>query len=1167
MKNYLTFLLLLLFSIISAQNTYYIANSGNDNNNGSINNPFKTIQKAINTINGGDLIYLRSGTYYPKKTLRINGPSGSAQNRTRLFAFPGEQVIIDGSRFTEFDPDENDNDLFRHQVAYWHYKDLEIRNAPSTALEIVGSQSNGNIIENLKTYDNGNTGIALYAGASNTLILNCDSYRNFDRQNGGQDADGFAAKFGVGPGNKFEGCRAWSNSDDGWDMWMADSSVLLENCWAYKNGFDIWNFGSTFEGNGDGFKFGRGKGPHIVKNCLAWGNDLRGFNSNSNESNLRIYNCTSWNNDLLNFGFNFGSGNFVLRNNLSFQGNINVPQSKDAKFNSWNSDINVTVDENDFRSLSSTIAEGQRSSNKGLPISDFLKLSENSDLIDKGVSVNIPFSGSAPDLGAYETGGSSGIPSTNGIGRMEAEKMTLSNYEINAWGNEASQSNIIKVINSNSSASASYTFTDESANYDIVVRYRDETDGASFYNFKINGSIVHSWTADEITVAPDTWFAPSVVKNIKINKNSIIEIEANADGGEPARLDYIEIKPITITSVSNGVGRMEAEEMALNNYEINAWSDQASQSSIIKVIDRNVSASAGYTFTGPTSNYDIIVRYRDEIDGNSFYNLKINGSTIHSWTADEATIAPDIWFSPSVIKNITINKNSTIEIEAYADGGEPARLDYIEITPATSNPEEGIFYVSTSGNDNNDGSENNPFRTIEKAIQTVKGGNLIYLRGGTYYPRKQLKIERASGTSQNKTRFFGFPGEKVIIDGSKFSDIAPNVLNNNIFIQGTAFWHFKDLEIRNALNSAILVSGNTANGNLLENLTVHDNGNTGIGVYSGASNTVVINCDSYRNFDPINNGRDADGFAAKFNVGVGNRFIGCRAWANADDGWDFWDASNRVTIQSCWAYKNGFDRWNVGERFQGDGDGFKFGRGSGNHVILNSASWGNDLRGFNSNANESNLVVFNNTAWNNPVLNFAFNFGTGSFFLRNNLSLDGQINVPNRHNSNFNSWDSDTGVVVTEGDFKSLSSSIAEGPRSNNNELPVSDFLKLRDNSDLIDKGVETGDREFFGSAPDLGAFESFVTNVRNFDNSSSISEFNIFPNPVSNGTLSIQFSGMDTPHQISIYNIEGKKLKTLKVTNNAQEMKIDISSLIKGMYILKTTGAKQVFSKKLIIN
>lgn len=68
--------------------------------------------------------------------------------------------------------------------------------------------------------------------------MNCDSYRNFDPQSNGKDADGFGAKFEtVGPGNVFRGLRAWSHADDGYDFWHVPQPVLIEDCWAFDNGF------------------------------------------------------------------------------------------------------------------------------------------------------------------------------------------------------------------------------------------------------------------------------------------------------------------------------------------------------------------------------------------------------------------------------------------------------------------------------------------------------------------------------------------------------------------------------------------------------------------------------------------------------------------------------------------------------------------------------------------------------------------------------------------------------------------------------------------------------------------------------------------------------------------------------------------------------------------
>ena len=43
------------------------------------------------------------------------------------------------------------------------------------------------------------------------------------------------------------------------------------------------------------------------------------------------------------------------------------------------------------------------------------------------------------------------------------------------------------------------------------------------------------------------------------------------------------------------------------------------------------------------------------------------------------------------------------------------------------------YYVSTSGNDGNNGTSlSTPWRTINKAAQTMVAGDTVYVRGGTY---------------------------------------------------------------------------------------------------------------------------------------------------------------------------------------------------------------------------------------------------------------------------------------------------------------------------------------------------------------------------------------------------------------------------------------------------
>jgi hypothetical protein len=132
-------------------------------------------------------------------------------------------------------------------------------------------------------------------GAYNTVI-NCDSYDNYDELTNGENADGFAAKLRIGPGNVFRGCRAWYNVDDGWDLFAADDVVVIENCWAFLNGQTSRGTGSS--GDGNGFKLGgrpagvgQGNAAHQARGNSAFENDACGFTRNNNTLTPSLSQC------------------------------------------------------------------------------------------------------------------------------------------------------------------------------------------------------------------------------------------------------------------------------------------------------------------------------------------------------------------------------------------------------------------------------------------------------------------------------------------------------------------------------------------------------------------------------------------------------------------------------------------------------------------------------------------------------------------------------------------------------------------------------------------------------------------------------------------------------------------------------------------------------------
>ncbi|MCO6044295.1 right-handed parallel beta-helix repeat-containing protein [Aeoliella sp. ICT_H6.2] len=385
---------------------YYIAPGGSDANGGSIDSPWGTFNHAIDQIGAGDTLLVRGGTYDLSSRIRIQ-KGGVSRNPINMWAYPGETPILD------FDSNPSTSDRgIQLERDWWNIRGLTIQNAPDNGVWVSGSN---NTFEQLVLRWNGDSGLQLSGDSSrqpsNNLILNTDSYENYDPQNHGENADGFAAKFrDLGPGNVFSGNRAWGNSDDGWDFWAAANGVVVENSWAFDNGFNIWN-DSNFAGDGNGIKLGQDSGRHELSNMLVWGNASNGVDVNGNatpnssispphvDHGVAVYNVTSYDNGNRNFRFDEDYPH-VLRNNISFTGSNTIYGPADDQFNTWNG---LPVRSADFLSLDDSAARGPRLPDGSLPVIDFLRLAPNSSLIDAGTDVGLPFYGSAPDLGAFET--------------------------------------------------------------------------------------------------------------------------------------------------------------------------------------------------------------------------------------------------------------------------------------------------------------------------------------------------------------------------------------------------------------------------------------------------------------------------------------------------------------------------------------------------------------------------------------------------------------------------------------------------------------------------------------------------------------------------------------------------------------------------------------------
>ena len=405
---------LFLFADLALYGTnYYVATNGSDSNPGTISQPFATWQKGVDVANAGDVVYIRGGVYYTSGISQSTGycgvflqnKNGTSSNPISIVAYQGEQPILDCSGMTE--------DGVMHlgmsieSCSYLYLKGLEIRYV---------SAANGNISIGISFFNttnstfealasHGNDGPGFGVDGDNNLFIYCDAYDNYDIQQGGENADGFIfGKNTARTTNTLKDCRSWHNSDDGFDTFGNEGTIIYSRCWSFNNGYGA-------NGDGDGFKLGAtylaplSTPQKVLTNCLAENNLGRGFDQSEGNVLIDLYNNTSYNNK--SQGFFFGDGGnlaLIIKNNISYDNaSPDIFQSNMVlSNNSWQN--NLVVTDADFITLSDAGIDGSRNSDGTLPDINFLHLAAGSDLIDAGTDVGLPYNGSAPDLGYFESG-------------------------------------------------------------------------------------------------------------------------------------------------------------------------------------------------------------------------------------------------------------------------------------------------------------------------------------------------------------------------------------------------------------------------------------------------------------------------------------------------------------------------------------------------------------------------------------------------------------------------------------------------------------------------------------------------------------------------------------------------------------------------------------------
>lgn len=168
------------------------------------------------------------------------------------------------------------------------------------------------------------------------------------------------------------------------------------------------------------------------------------------------------------------------------------------------------------------------------------------------------------------------------------------------------------------------------------------------------------------------------------------------------------------------------------------------------------------------------------------------------------------------------------------------------------------FYVATTGNDSNPGTLAQPWRTVQKALNTLQAGQRALVRAGTY--PESLDVSRA-GTAAAPITVENYPGERPVVNGGgqrpleigssgAYFRIRGFVFENSPYTSGgnvDVYGHHIEVsgsEVRDAKDQGIYSAEESHHVQILQNL-IHHNGQ-GIahqshGIYLQGNDHLVAN--------------------------------------------------------------------------------------------------------------------------------------------------------------------------------------------------------------------------------------------------------------------------------------------------------------------------------------
>ena len=308
--------------------TYHVASDGDDDDPGTQDHPWATLQHGADTLQPGDTVYIRGGVYQQYVTLTRSGVPGQP---ITYAAYPGETVWLDGQgvgskyAFNLGDPGVSYIDVVGLNMRHWHdetgdgaciiswrdsdhvtIQDGEFHHCGHGAISFF-QDSDHITVENVYIHDNTLVGMDCGTGPCAHWVLRHVRAINNGSESGDTAADGFAIE--DGDDILVEDCEASGNAGDGFDF--KSTGTTLRRVVARGNDRDnikLWGERSSLI-NGLSVDAGlvglvlSGGGSYTVTNNLIANRQSYGYlavfgeDDDSAATPVRLYNTIFYNDD------------------------------------------------------------------------------------------------------------------------------------------------------------------------------------------------------------------------------------------------------------------------------------------------------------------------------------------------------------------------------------------------------------------------------------------------------------------------------------------------------------------------------------------------------------------------------------------------------------------------------------------------------------------------------------------------------------------------------------------------------------------------------------------------------------------------------------------------------------------------------------------------------